>query len=280
MVERLYVWLRTDELNLLKVFVVALLLVKVLRWATGRLLLWQKNSARGVHREQMVHTIVSVMNDVGSVTIFVLAGMMALKDVNLDVRPLLAGAGVIGLAVGFGAQSLVKDIFHGVFIVLEDQYVIGDVIRVGAVTGQVERMTLRRTVVRDGEGTLVTIPNSEILVLGNLTRDWSQVSFSVSVGNRQKLDETLELLRETIRELSSDPNMKADLLDPPQLLGLDRFVGSQMEILMQVRTRPGRQADIGREWRRLIKLAFERANVPLTDAQDLRLIEERALQSR
>jgi small conductance mechanosensitive channel len=142
------------------------------------------------------------------------------------------------------------------------------VIRVGAVTGQVARMTLRRTVVRDGEGTLITIPNSEILVLGNLTRDWSHVSFSVAVGNRQKLDETLELLRDTIRELSSDPNIKADLLQPPQLVGLDRFTGAQMEILMLVRTQPGRQADVGREWRRLIKLAFERAGIPLTDPQD------------
>jgi small conductance mechanosensitive channel len=271
--ERLYVWLRTDALNLLKVFVVALLLVKALRWSTGRLLVWQRKDARDIHRQQMIHTIVSVLNDVGTVVIFILAGMMALKDINLDVRPLLAGAGVVGLAVGFGAQSLVKDIFHGVFIVLEDQYGIGDVIRVGAVTGQVERMTLRRTVVRDGEGTLITIPNSEILVLGNLTRDWSQVSFTVAVGNRQKLEETLELLRGTMNDLTADPSIKPDLLQPPQLLGLDRFTGAQMEILMQVRTLPGRQADVGREWRRLIKLAFERAGIPLTDPQDLRLVE-------
>ena len=271
--ERMYAWLTTDGLNLLKVLLVALLLVKVLRWATGRLSMWQRGDSRNLHRQQMVTTIVLVMNDVGTVIIFAFAGMMALKDVNLDVRPLLAGAGVIGLAVGFGAQSLVKDLFHGIFIVLEDQYGIGDVIRVGAITGQVERMTLRRTVVRDGEGTLITIPNSEILILGNLTRDWSQVSFSISVGNRQKLEETLQLLRDTIAELTADPNVKADLLQAPQLLGLDRFTGAQMEILLQVRTLPGRQADVGREWRRLIKLAFERAGVPLTDPQDLRLVE-------
>lgn len=271
--ERLYAWLLTDALNLLKVFVVALGLVKALRWSTAKLLGWQQNGRTNFHREQMVHTIVSVMNDVGTVTILAFAGMMALKDVNLDVRPLLAGAGVIGLAIGFGAQSLVKDLFHGVFIVLEDQYGIGDVIRVGTVTGQVERMTLRRTVVRDGEGTLITIPNGEVQVIGNLTRDWSQVSFSVAVGNRQRLEQVLNLLRDTIDKLSGDTNIKPDLLQQPQLLGVERFSGGQMEILLQVRTRPGRQADVGREWRRLIKLAFERADIPLTDPQDLRLVE-------
>jgi moderate conductance mechanosensitive channel len=274
--ERLYAWLVTDALNLLKVALAAWLLVKVLRWSTAKLLDWQQRGRFNIHREQMLHTVVSVMNDVGTVTIIGIAGMMALKDVNLDVRPLLAGAGVIGLAVGFGAQSLVKDLFHGIFIVLEDQYGIGDVIRTGAVTGQVERMTLRRTLVRDGEGTLFTIPNGEIQVLGNLTRDWSQVSFTIAVGNRQKLEEILELLRGTIADLTANPEIHPDLLLPPQLLGLERFTGGQMEILLQARTKPGRQADVGREWRRLIKLTFERAAIPLTDPQDLRVIEHAA----
>lgn len=271
--ERLYTWLLTDALNLLKIFAVAALLVKALRWATARLLAWQQKDSASVYREQMIRTITSVMNDLGTVTILAFAGMMALKEINLDVRPLLAGAGVVGLAVGFGAQNLVRDLFYGVFIVLENQYGIGDVIRVGTLTGQVEDMTLRRTVLRDGEGTLFTIPNGEIKMVGNLTRDWSQVSFTVAVGQRQKLEEVLSLLRGTIEELQADQSIQNDLLQPPQILGLERFTGAQMEILLQVRTRAGRQADVGREWRRLIKLALERAGIPLNDPQDLRIVE-------
>lgn len=261
--ERFYTWLLTDALNLVKIVLVAALLVKLLRWSTHKLL--SHHEATSVsHRDKMIRTLASLMNNVGFVTICGLAGIMALREINLDVRPLLAGAGVLGVAIGFGAQSLVKDVVHGIFIVLEDQFGLGDTIRVGAVTGQVERMTLRRTVVRDSEGTLVTIPNSEIAVLGNLTRDWSQVSFTVSVDQNQNLDQAVKLLANTVDDLSSDPKIKPDLLDRPQILGLERFNGGKMEILMQARTKPGRQGEIGREWRRLIKLAFERAAIPVT----------------
>jgi small-conductance mechanosensitive channel len=271
--ERIYTWLLTDALNLLKVAFVALLLIKLLHWATAKMARWQESGLLNIHRDQMMRTVIAVINDVGTVSIIVMSAMMALKDVNLDVRPLLAGAGVVGLAVGFGAQSLVKDIFHGVFIVLEDQYGIGDVIKVGAVTGQVEHMTLRRTVVRDGDGTLYTIPNSNIDVLGNLTRDWSQVTLTITVGNRQKLDRVLELLRGTITDLKASDIAKANLIGDPQLLGLEKFNGGLMDILLTARTRPGVQADVAREWRRLIKLSFENAGIPWTDPQDLRLVE-------
>ncbi len=271
--ERIYTWLLTDALNLVKVAFVALVLIKILHWATGKMAGLRQSGFLDIRREQMLRTVTTVINDVGTVTIVVLSGMMALKDVNLDVRPLLAGAGVVGLAVGFGAQSLVKDLFHGIFIVLEDQYGIGDVIKVGAITGQVERMTLRRTVVRDGDGTLYTIPNSNIDVLGNLTRDWSQVTLTITVGNRQKLDRVLELLRGTIADLKASEIAKANLIGDPQLLGLEKFNGGLMEILLTARTRPGVQADVAREWRRLIKVSFENAGVPWTDPQEMRFLE-------
>ena len=260
-VERLYYWLLTDAINLLKIFVVAALLVKLVRGLDGRLLLWLNRDHLTPYREQQIRTMTTVMNNLGTALVVIMAGMMALREIGLDVRPILAGAGVIGVAVGFGAQHVVRDLIAGIFILVDDQYAIGDVVRVAGVEGKVESMTLRRTVLRDGEGILHTVPNGEIRVASNLTRTWSQVSIAVPIGSRQPLAQVLKVLEESAQRLAADPQWSVHFLEPPKVLGVTKLSGTHMEVLVQVRVAPGSQFEVGREWRRLIKEGLDAAGI-------------------
>ncbi len=261
LVERLYYWLLTDGVNLAKIFVVAALLVKLVRQLDGRLLLWLNRDQLTPYREQQIRTMTTVLNRLGSTVVIVLAGMMALREIGLDVRPILAGAGVIGLAVGFGAQHLVRDLIAGIFILVDDQYAIGDVVRVAGVEGKVELLTLRRTVLRDGDGAMHTIPNGEIRVATNLTRAWSQVSIPVPIGHRQPLDQVVKVLEESAQRLAADPKLSDLLLEAPKVLGVTRMAGAHLEVLVQVRVQPGSQFEVGREWRRMIKDGLDAAGI-------------------
>ena len=261
LIERLYVWLLTDAINLLKIFVVAALLVKLVRGLDGRLLRWANRNQLTPYREQQIRTMTTVMNNLGTALVVIMAGMMALREIGLDVRPILAGAGVIGVAVGFGAQHVVRDVIAGIFILVDDQYAIGDVVRVAGVEGKVESMTLRRTVLRDGEGALHTVPNGEIRVASNLTRTWSQVSIPVPIGHRQPMAQVLKVLEESGQRLAADPQLSAHLMEAPKVLGVTKLAGAHMEVLVQVRVQPGSQFEVGREWRRLIKEGLDDAGI-------------------
>lgn len=261
MVDRLYYWLLNDAINLLKIFVVAAILVKVIRSLDGRLLLWLNREKMTPYREQQIRTMSTVLNRLGSTAVIVLAGMMALREFGLDVRPILAGAGVIGLAVGFGAQHLVRDLIAGIFILVDDQYAIGDTVRVAGVEGKVELLTLRRTVLRDTDGAMHTIPNGEIRVATNLTRTWSQVSITVPIGHRQPLGQVLKVLEESAQRLAADQQWSPHLLDSPKVLGVTKLASTHMEVQVQVRVQPGSQAEVGREWRRMIKEGLDAAGI-------------------
>lgn len=261
MVDRLYYWLLNDAINLLKIFVVAAILVKVIRSLDGRLILWLNRDKMTPYREQQIRTMSTVLNRLGSTAVIVLAGMMALREFGLDVRPILAGAGVIGLAVGFGAQHLVRDLIAGIFILVDDQYAIGDTVRVAGVEGKVELLTLRRTVLRDTDGAMHTIPNGEIRVATNLTRTWSQVSITVPIGHRQPLGQVLKVLEESAQRLAADQQWSPHLLEPPKVLGVTKLSGTHMEVQVQVRVQPGSQNEVGREWRRMIKEGLDAAGI-------------------
>src|SRR5437016_6778900 len=171
----LVAWTRDRAPKLLVILVLAFILVRLLGLITRKIVaLSEKTPAHGAVRSQQVRTVVGVVSSVGVFLIVFIAGMTLLKDVFLiNIEPLLASAGIAGLAIGFGAQTLVKDVINGFFILLEDQYHLGDVVQIAGVKGTVEDMTLRRTALRDGDGSLHFIPNSEIKVVSDLTRDWT-----------------------------------------------------------------------------------------------------------
>jgi small-conductance mechanosensitive channel len=268
LLERLNLWFFNEGLNLVKLIFVTLVLIRVLRWATNRAHKWAAD-ATDPQRLQQIKTTAGALEGLGQVVILGFAAATGLREIGLDVRPMLAGAGVIGLALGLGAQNVVRDTLSGAFILLDNQFGVGDTIRTGTITGTVEMMSLRRTVIRDGEGAAYNIPNGEIRIVANLTRSWSQVSFSVPVAANQPVDRVLEILTATGKELAANSDLSVLLLEAPRVLGVENIAGQKMEILLQVRVSPGRQADIAREWRRLIMQAFDAAGIPF---QDLRMV--------
>src|SRR4030043_1754813 len=155
---------------------------------------------------------------------------MLLSEVGINIAPVLAGVGIIGLAIGFGAQSLVKDIISGLFILIENQYRKGDVVKIADVSGLVEDINLRRTVLRDLDGIVHVVPNGEIRVASNLTKEWSRVNMNVSVSYGEDLDRVIAVINRGGRELAEDPEWAPSILTPPRALGGDNLGGSGSEI--------------------------------------------------
>jgi small conductance mechanosensitive channel len=174
---------------------------------------------------------------------------------------MLASAGIAGLAIGFGAQTLVHDFINGFFILLENQYDIGDVVRIAGVKGTVESMSLRNTVLRDEDGTVHIVPNSSIQIVSNTTRDWSQQALRVIVAYGEPSDKIVNLLTQVGEELRHDPSFSDDIVSDIQVPGIDRVGNGEAEYLMLIKTRPNKQWIVGRELRRRIKECFEKNNV-------------------
>jgi small conductance mechanosensitive channel len=165
------------------------------------------------------------------------------------------------LAIGFGAQTLVHDFINGFFILLDDQYDIGDTVRVANVKGTVEDMSLRRTVLRDDDGTLHTVPNSQITIVSNSTRDWSQVTLRVTVAYNEPSDQIISLLQQVGNDVRNDPAFGNDIVADIQVPGIDRVGNGEAEYLMLVKTRPNRQYGVSMELRRRIKEVFQKNNI-------------------
>ena len=255
-------FLRHDAPKIVVVLVVSFILIQLLRVITNRL---KAFSAEGrvptAFRSQQLRTLSGVVYSTGVFIIIFLALLQILPLLGVNMGPLLASAGIAGLAIGFGAQTLVKDVINGFFILMENQYEVGDVVRIAGVQGTVEHMTLRETVVRDDQGALSTIPNSQITIVANLTRDWAQVSLHVAVAYSEDSERIVKLLKEVGQELASDPEVKDLLVAEPQVPGIDRVSGGEVDYLVLVKTKPGSQHVVTRELRRRIKDCFQKQDI-------------------
>jgi len=243
------------------VIVVAFLLARVLRFVTGKIASLQSHRLQPGISAKQVRTLASVITSIGIFIIVFVAALEVLPLFGFELGPLLASAGVAGLAIGFGAQTLVKDFINGFFILLENQYDIGDNIRIAGVKGIVEDMTLRRTVLRDDDGTLHTVPNSNITIVSNTTRDWSKLALRIVVAYSEPSNRIMSLLQEIAVGIRHDPAFADDIVSDVELPGIDRVGGGEAEYLMLVKTRPGKQFAVSRELRRRIKESFEKNNV-------------------
>jgi small-conductance mechanosensitive channel len=203
-------------------------------------------------REKRGITIAQLLRTVGGSTVLVGAVLLTL-NLFVEIGPLLAGAGILGLAVSFGAQSLVKDFISGFFILFEDQFVVGDVIEVAGKSGVVERMTLRVVVLRDVQGVLHIIPNGEIKVVSNKTRGWSRAVIDVGITYDADVDHALDVLRDEAARFSADPSWKDRLEGPVEVPGVESLADSAVVIRLLARTQPGSQWDVARELRRRLK---------------------------
>ncbi len=254
-------FLRHDVPKIVLVTVAAFVIIRLLRLITTKVAALQVRKLPPGLRAQQVRTLAGVITSVGVFIIVFVAALEVLPLLGLNLGPLLASAGVAGLAIGFGAQTLVHDFINGFFILLENQYDIGDNIRIAGVKGTVEEMTLRHTVLRDDDGTLHTVPNSQVTIVSNTTRDWSQLTMRVVVAYSEPSDRIIKLLEQIGDDIRHDPQYSADIVSDIQVPGIDRVGNGEAEYLMLVKTRPTKQYGVSRELRRRIKECFEKNNI-------------------
>ncbi len=253
-------FLRQDAPKVLVIIIVAVILIWLLKIATRPLKTFKHDQIPPM-RAQQLRTLAGVINGVGVFVILFQAALQILPVLGINMGPLLASAGVAGLAIGFGAQTLVKDVINGFFILMENQYDVGDMVRAAGVQGTVEHMTLRRTVLRDDDGAVHVIPNSEIHIVTNLTRDWAQITLHVSVAYSENSERVLELLKEVGRDVRNDPFYGEMLVAEPEVPGIERVAAGEVDYLLLAKTRPGKQYAVRRELRRRIKDSFEKNKI-------------------
>jgi len=254
--------------RLVAILIVALVLNRLLRLVTDLLIKPAASEARAAKaREQQTRTVAVVLYSAGSKIVWGVALLTAASEFRIDVLPAATIAGLASLALGFGAQNLVRDVITGFYIILEDQFVVGDTIQVGDTIGRVEHVTLRRTVVRDARGALVTLSNGEIRTVANLSRDWSQAFVDVALSPQLSQEKALQALEAAAAELRGDASWSQAIVDGPRILGLQSFDQNSSTVRLQVRTAPARQDDVARELRRRIQLEFQRRDLPVSGVQ-------------
>jgi small conductance mechanosensitive channel len=241
-------------LRILLVAVGAWLALRLLRAALGRLeaLLIRAGEPTepvpGATRKR-VTTLTGLLTTLAIVAIWALAGVIVLEQLGLDITPVLAGAGIVGLAVGFGAQNLVRDVISGFFVVLENQVRVGDVAIVNGTGGLVEAITFRTIVLRDLAGVVHVIPHGAVTSLANMTKGWSAYVLDVGVAYQEDTDRVVELMRAVAEELRTDPSCAAAILEPIEIFGVDDFAESQVTVKARLKTRPLEQWKVGRSRR-------------------------------
>ncbi|MBV9437602.1 MAG: mechanosensitive ion channel family protein [Acidobacteria bacterium] len=255
-------WLRTKLPPILVILIIAAILARLLGLITGKLHQYStRDELPSRIRAQQLRTLAAVIHSVGIFVIYFFALLQILTKLDIDVKPFLASAGIVGLAIGFGAQTLVHDVINGFFIIIENIYDLGDVVKIAGVQGTVEQMSLRKTVLRDDTGALHSVPNSEVKIISNMTRDWAQVALHVSVDYSESSDQIIQLLKQVGQDLKNDPDFSNAIVSDPQVPGIERVNGSEVDYLLVVKVRPGRQYDVRRELRKRIKTSFEQNKI-------------------
>lgn len=259
-------------LRVLGIIVLAIVFVRILKTLTKKLIELAKSPSRAAQmREQQTRTMAGLLHSTGIFFILVVAALMIMRECGFDISPVEAAAAVASVALGFGAQSLIKDLINGFFVVFEDQYVIGDLIQANGETGRVEYITLRRTVIRNPAGALVTIPNGLIGQVANMSRDWSQVFVDVTVPSDEQVSRAIATLEKISGDFRNDADWSPALVDGPRVLGVESLSLDGTVLRLQVRTVLNRKDDVARELRRRIKLGFEQSRIPLSHTHKVTL---------
>jgi small conductance mechanosensitive channel len=260
-------WLVGSGLRILVVGLLAYLLVRAIGTATARL---EARVLTGGGPDRLEHmkrarTLGRLMKNAATALVLGVATLTILRELNVDVMPVLTGAGIVGLAVGFGAQTLVKDLISGFFLILDDNVRVGDVARINGTGGLVEAINLRTIVLRDHEGTVHVFPNGSITTLSNLTKDFAYAVVDVGFTYREDTDAVVGVLRGVATEVAEDPAIAPNVLAPVEVQAVEAFGNGQMTVRVRIKTRPLTQWDVGRELRRRIKKAFDAHGIEMPD---------------
>lgn len=223
----------------------------------------EKEVIRESDQTLRLKTIVRLFHWVGSIAIICAMLYMILENWGFNVAPLLAGAGIAGLAFGFGGQYLIRDLINGIFILLEGHYGVNDVVKIGEYTGTVESINLRITILRDAEGRFIVIPNGEVKTVVNLTKDYSRAVLTIGVAYKENVDRVMDVIKQIGREIRTDQYFSKLILDDLEMFGVDGFGDSQVDIKFRIKTVPSKQAEVARELRRRIKNRFDEVGISI-----------------
>lgn len=262
-------WLINEGPGLLILMVLFFLAFKIIGFSVRRL-----NKAmigRAVKKEKddsgetvkRINTLTEITHTVIKIALWILLIMMILQKLNINIAPILASAGIIGLAIGFGAQELVRDFISGFFMLLENQIRTGDVVIINGTGGLVEEIALRTTTLRDFSGVVHVFPNGKISTISNMTKDWSAMVFDVGVAYKENTQQVIDIMKEVGDELKADPEFGEQIIEPIEVFGLDKFADSAIIIKARIKTKPIQQWTIGREYRKRLKEAFDRQNIEI-----------------
>lgn len=245
------------------VIVAALIALEVALRAVDAAFQAAAQNAETVRRAAQLRSLAPMCRGAVRAIIAVFAGLLVVSQFGVEIGPLLAGAGVVGIAVGFGAQTFVKDYLTGFSLILEDIVSVGDIVRIGDCGGLVETMTLRTIRLRNFDGTLHVIPYSEAQIVHNMTKTFSYYVFELSVSYDSDIDKAFELMAETGRELQAEPEFKEKILEPLEIVGVDQFADSAVVLKARIKTVPAQQWKVGREYNKRIKVAFDAAGIEI-----------------
>ncbi len=243
------------------IIIIAILLTNLIRRAINLFGYEIAKNSRDQDAVTRANTLGRVFRYIASVTIYLIAFMLILSELKINIAPILGAAGIVGVAIGFGAQSLVKDYVGGLFILIEDQIRQGDSIKIEGYEGTVEEITLRYVRLRDYDGFVHFIPNGQIRIVTNMGRDFSYATFDIALGYEVNLDKAIKLMQETCEKLRKSITYKAKVLSDIEISGVDRLNESNLVIKARIKTQAMEHSNIKREYLRLMKQAFQKAKI-------------------
>ena len=262
-------WLLTTLPSILIILVLAYVLLKITNIFLRRikpLMLQHMEKGSDLDSreiEKRLETLLSILRSVIKIVVWLMISMLVLRKIGIDIAPIIAGAGIVGLAVGFGAQELVRDFISGFFMLLENQIREGDVAIINDTGGLVERVGMRTIVLRDLSGVVHVFQNGKINTLSNMTKNWSGMVFDIGVAYKEDTDRVVDVIGQVAQELREDPDFKDRILEPIEIFGVDQFGDSAVVIKARFKTKPIEQWSVGREFRRRLKKAFDKQGIEI-----------------
>lgn len=253
-----------------------ILLILLIAWVVARLLrsgllrfennLVQRSLSRGessTESKKRIETLIRLLRQAGMLAIWITLLLVMLREIGVEIGPIIASAGIVGLAIGFGAQNLVRDVISGFFMILENQIRVGDVAIINGTGGLVEAINFRTTVLRDLSGTVHYFPNGAVTTLSNMTTEWSAYVFDIGVAYKENTDQVCSIIQNVIDEMLAEPEYGDLIVEAPEIFGVDKLDDSAVVIKGRIKTRPIMQWKVGREFLRRIKLAFDEQHIEI-----------------
>jgi len=258
-------WFLTSGLRIIFVLIGYFVVIFVVKLLTKKFVHIVEDEDRSTRseREKRADTISGIVNTTTRIFLGLICFFMILREFNVNIAPLLTGAGIVGIAIGFGAQSVIKDFLSGFFLLAEDQLRIGDVVKIGEHSGTVENITLRTTRLRNLDGNVHIIPNGEIKTVVNMTNKWSRAVVDIDIAYKEDIDRVMVIIETVALKLQNEEKYKKLILEKPQVLGVQKLGGSGITIRLIVKTIPSKQWGITRELRKRIKSAFDRVGIEI-----------------